>query len=240
MNQLYPEDILLTSPKTIVIHQPDFIPYLGFFDRLHHCDLFIVLDHVQLLVKGWHNRDKIKGPNGAHWLTVPIQRLTKKQPINGALIDYSQQWQKKHLQTINHFYNKAPYFKSIFPTVEKLYTKNHAKLVDFNMALLHFFIDFFNIEVDMVFSSTLAVSSKKTPLILDLIQHCNGKRYISGEGAKDYLDTKLFEQAEIELIWQNFNQSSYPQLHGEFIPYLSSLDFAMNCGPNLKQNLTKG
>ena len=229
----------MTSNKTIVIHQPDFIPYIGFFERLYHCDLFIVLDHVQLLVKGWHNRDKIKGPNGGHWLTVPIQRSVKNQAINGALIDHSQHWQDKHLKTINHFYNKAPYFKELFPALEEIYTERHDRLMDFNMKFLDFFCYFFGIATKRILSSQLGVQSKKSQLILDLVQHCKGTSYLSGEGAKDYLDTQIFEQAKIKIIWQDFKHPTYPQLHGKFIPYLSSLDFAMNCGPNLREYLLK-
>jgi hypothetical protein len=223
--------------KLLVIHQPDFIPHLGFFAKLVQCDLFVILDHVQLLVKGWHHRDKIKGPNGAHWLTIPIDRSVTNPPINEARISYTQNWQDKQLQTISHFYKKAPFFKPIFTEFERIYSAKYAKLITFNLAFLDFFCDFFNISIERIFSSGLGVHSKKSQLIMDIIQNCDGDSYLSGEGARDYLDSTLFEQQRVKLIWQDFRHPTYPQLHGEFIPFLSCLDFAMNCGPNIRDYL---
>ena len=225
--------------KTIVIHQPDFIPYLGFFHRLYLGDLFVVLDHVQLLVKGWHNRDKIKGPHGEQWLTVPIDRGVKRPAINEARVDRNQNWRNKHLQTISHFYKKAPYFRNLFPEITRIYQAGHEKLIDFNMAFLDFFCSYFGVTTPNVFSSQLGVSSKKSHLILDSVLACGGNCYLSGEGARDYLDTKLFKKAGVRVTWQDFEHPRYPQLHGKFIPYLSCLDFAMNCGSGLPHYLNQ-
>jgi hypothetical protein len=229
----------LKSDKVVVIHQPDFSPYLGFFHRLLHCDLFVILDHVQLLVKGWHNRDQIKGADGKHWLTVPINREVKNPPINQARIDDTKDWRTKHLKTIGHFYMKAPFFEEVFPEIKKIYDQNHSLLIDLNMALMRFYLAFFGVRVEMVFSSDLKSSSQKSQLILDLVLATGGTRYLSGTGAKDYLEKSLFDQAGIKLNWQEFIHPVYPQLHGNFIPYLSCLDFAMNCGPYLRDYLEK-
>lgn len=225
--------------KIVVIHQPDFLPYLGFFHRLLHCDLFVILDHVQLLIKGWHNRDQIKGPTGKHWLTVPINREVKNMPINAAQIYYDKDWRDKHLKTISHFYKKTPFFEEVFPEIKKIYSKNHLLLIDLNMELLRFFLEFFDIQMETVLSSDLNISSQKSQLILDIVLATGGTHYLSGTGAKDYLEESLFDRTGIDLIWQEFNHPVYPQLHGNFVPHLSCLDFVMNCGPSIRDYLEK-
>lgn len=223
--------------KKIVIHQPDFIPYLGFFHRLLQCDLFIILDHVQLLARGWHHRDLIKGPDGKHWLTVPIQRSVKRPPINEAVIDYSTNWVEKHLKTITNFYGKAPFFTRLYPELEEVYHRKYRLLVDLNMAMLNIFIDLFLISVETTLSSSFDIRSRKSALILELVQAVKGTHYLSGVGARDYLDPSIFENNHITLLWQDFHHPVYPQLHGDFIAHLSCLDFAMNCGPALRDYL---
>jgi hypothetical protein len=223
--------------KTVVIHQPDFLPYLGFFHRLLHCDHFIILDHVQLLKRGWHHRDMIKGPGGKHWLTVPIKRSSTRPPINEAVIDYSANWVEKHLKTISHFYKRTPFFNSLYPRLEEVYQRNYQMLVDLNIALLDLFNDFFSISVETTMSSSLEMQSRKSALILELVQAVNGTHYLSGDGARDYLDPALFADSGIQLLWQDFHHPVYRQLHGNFIAHLSCLDFAMNCGPDIREYL---
>jgi hypothetical protein len=168
---------------------------------------------------------------------VPINREIKNTPINAAQIDYAKEWCNKHLKTINHFYKKAPFFEEVFPEIKKIYGKNHSLLIDLNMELLRFFLEFFGIQVETILSSDLNISSQKSQLILDIVLATDGTHYLSGTGAKDYLEESLFDQAGIDLIWQEFNHPVYPQLHGGFIPHLSCLDFAMNCGSSLRDYL---
>ena len=221
--------------KVIVIHQPDFMPYLGFFHRLLHSDVLIVLDHVQLIKDGWQHRDKIKGPNGEYWLTVPINRKIQKPAINEAQIDYSHNWGKKHLKTITQFYKNSPFFDVIFPEITKIYNRNYSLLLDLNIAFLRFFCEFFSLQVIIIHSSTLPLKTKRSQLLCDIAKVVGGTHYLSGMGAKDYFDISPFRHANIEVIWQNFKHPVYPQLHGDFIPYLSCLDFAMNCGPTFSK-----
>jgi len=227
----------MKKKKIVVIHQPDFIPYLGFFHRLCYCNVYVILDHVQLLKRGWHHRDKIKGPNGEYWLTIPINRKTNSPPINKAKIDYSQNWVDKHLQTITHFYKKAKFFETIFPEIKLIYEKNYTLLIDLNMAMLKFFWKLFSINVKTIYSSSLNINSKKSFLIFDIMKDIGGTHYLSGIGAKNYLDDSLFCTENIEVTWHNFKHPVYPQLYKDFIPYLSCLDFAMNCGNSLHSYL---
>jgi hypothetical protein len=224
----------------VCIHQPDFIPWIGFFDRLLKSDIFVVLDNVQLLRRGWHNRDKIKTAKGPMWLTVPINwKGRSNQLINEAEIDNIQNWRRKQLKALDFWYKKAPYFDRYFPQIEKIYSRRHQKLVDLNVDLLNFLSQAFEIEVEVIFASSLNVTAKSTDLMVRIVKAVGGDTYLSGIGAKDYLDEQKFEQARLKVIWQKFEHPVYPQLHGEFIPDLSSIDFLFNCGDKCVNILKK-
>ncbi|MCT7605870.1 WbqC family protein [Aliarcobacter butzleri] len=219
--------------KTVVIHQPDFLSYLGFFHRLLHADLYIVLDDVQF-VKGtsqsWMNRDKIKTSNGEQWITVNVKKAPSKTNINEILLSDTVNWRNQNLEIMKQNYKKSDYFKEVFPYIEELYNKKFDKLSDLNLASIEMLNKLFDIKIEIVFSSTLKTTKVKSERLVELLKQVNATHYLSGIGAKDYHDDKPFEEANIEVIWQDFKHPVYPQLHGEFIPYLSSIDLLFNCG----------
>ena len=219
--------------KTVVIHQPDFLSYLGFFHRLLHADLYIVLDDVQF-VKGtsqsWMNRDKIKTSNGEQWITVNVKKAPSKTNINEILLSDTVNWRNQNLEIMKQNYKKSDYFKEIFQHIEELYNKKFDKLSDFNLASIEMLNKLFDIKIEIVFSSALTTTKVKSERLVELLKQVNATHYLSGIGAKDYHDDKPFEEANIKVLWQDFKHPVYPQLHGEFIPYLSSIDLLFNCG----------
>lgn len=219
--------------KIVVIHQPDFMSYLGFFHRLLHADLFIVLDNVQFVSnssKAWTNRDKIKTQKGDQWLTVSVNKAPLNTNINEITINYNVDWQNKNLELLQQNYRKADFFDEIFPKIEALYSTRYEKLFDFNMKSIEMLNSFFDIRIDIVFSSDLKTTKTKSERLVELLKQVNATHYLSGIGAKDYHVDKPFENAGIEVIWQKFQHPVYKQLHGDFIPYLSSIDLLFNCG----------
>ena len=219
--------------KTVVIHQPDFLSYLGFFHRLLHADLYIVLDDVQF-VKGtsqsWMNRDKIKTSNGKQWITVNVKKSPSRTNIDKILLSDTVNWRNQNLEIMKQNYKKSDYFKEVFQHIEELYNKNFDKLSDFNLASIEMLNKLFDIKIDIVFSSNLKSTTTKNERLVELLKQVNATHYLSGIGAKDYHSDKPFEKENIEVIWQDFKHPVYPQLHGEFIPYLSSIDLLFNCG----------
>ena len=216
--------------KTVVIHQPDFLPYLGFFHRLIQCDYFVILDHVQFNKRGWHHRDKIKGPQGEKWISVPIKKINTLQRINEVFIDNSSDWKKRHLNMLKAYYGKAVHFNEVFQGIEDIYKENHEQMSDFNVALIKLLMDAFGIKMEFCMSSTLEVETAKDQMNIDIVKKVGGIRYLSGTGALAYTNPELFEKEHIELVWQDFTHPVYPQLHGPFIPFLSSIDLLFNCG----------
>jgi hypothetical protein len=225
--------------KTVVIHQPDFLPYLGFFHRLLKCDFFVILDHVQFNKRGWHHRDKIKGPQGETWVSIPIKNINKKQKINEAAIDYSTDWRKKHLNKLRSYYGKAKYFDELFFELEEIYKVEYKLMADFNIELLKFLMRAFDVKINFSLSSVLNIETMKDYMNIDIVKKVGGTRYLSGIGAKAYTDPDLFRKEGIELVWQDFKHPVYPQLHNDFIPYLSSIDLLFNCGVSKSREILR-
>lgn len=223
------------SKGVVTIHQPDFIPWLGFFDRMARSDHFIVLDDVQFIRRGWHNRDKIKTPNGAAWLAVPVKQRGKyHQLIKDVEVDNDQNWRKKHLHALKMAYSRAKNFAPCFDRIQEIYSGKQRFMIDINMELLRYMASEFGITTKVSFSSHIEVEDSASLKLVNLMKAVKGTVYLTGTGAKDYLDEAAFSRKGITVKWQEFSHPVYKQLHGEFIPMLSAMDFIFNCEKNLE------
>jgi len=217
----------------VTIHQPDFLPWLGFFDRWAKSDLYIVLDDVQFLRRGWHNRDKIKTKAGVRWLTVPvISKGLYFQHIRDVRIDNETNWRRKHLGTIKANYREAPNFERCFRKIEEIYSEGHRFILDLNLDLLRFAAGELGIATPFVLASTLDTGRKSTERLVELVKAVGGTVYMTGQGSKAYLDEQRFCVERIRVLWQEFEHPAYGQLHGDFVPMLSVMDFLMMRGAN--------
>jgi hypothetical protein len=221
--------------KTVVIHQPDFMPYLGFFHRFLYADLYVALDHVQFVrrTKGaWSHRDKIKTRDGESWLSLSV----KKSPITAAIQDIelapTDEWRSANLNKIRENYRKAPFFDAVFPALEAEYRSGLGGMADFNLSLIKLFCGWLGISIGCSRSSEMSPVGSSSDMIAGLVSQAGGTRYLSGVGARDYHKQEPFDRAGIEVIWQEFKHPVYPQQFGAFIPYLSIVDALFNCGPS--------
>jgi hypothetical protein len=228
--------------KTVVIHQPDFIPYLGFFHRFLSADLYVVLDHVQFVYgsRGWTHRDKIKTPKGTQWLTVSVKRPPRGTAINQVELSGEVDWGTDHIRLLEANYRGAPFFEQIMPSLRTLYAEPVKMLADFNLRSIRMLMSLLDIGTPMVLSSTLAPQGAKNELLVDLLNKVGAERYLSGVGSRDYMDESLFGAAGIEVVWQDFQHPVYPQQFGEFQPYLSAIDMLFNCGIDRSRQLLRG
>ncbi|MEI7605795.1 MAG: WbqC family protein [Rhodospirillaceae bacterium] len=219
--------------KSVVIHQPDFAPYLGFFHRFLQADLYIVLDHVQFVTgtsRSWTHRDKIKTPAGEKWLTLSVRKAPLDTPINRVELSDAVDWAGGNLNLLRQNYRRAAFFGEIMPLVEALYRDPPPLMADFNLRSINLLADLFDVRIPQVRSATLDPQGSKNALLVDLLRKVEATRYISGVGARDYMDTAVFAAAGIEVVWQDFRHPVYPQQFEGFVPYLSSLDVLFNCG----------
>ncbi len=226
--------------KTVVIHQPDFLSHIGFFHRFLHADLWVIFDNVQFLRSGWHNRDKIKTPNGAAWLTVSVQRCPRQTPINEIMLSKDTDWRMTHMNLIRTYYRGAGYFDELFPYIEELYGFECEKMIDFNMRSIEMLLKVLDIRIPSVPASALDPKGKKNELLVDILKKVDASTYLTGTGSRDYLDEKVFEDAGIKVTWQDMKYPVYPQLYGDFMPFLSSIDMLFNCGIERSREIIRG
>jgi hypothetical protein len=215
----------------ISVHQPQYLPWLGFFDKIDKSDCFVFLDNVQYKKREFQNRNKIRTKNGWIWLTVPVVskgRYTQK--IREVQIDNSVNWAEKHLKNMLANYSHAAHFKQYFGFFQDLYSSKWDKLTELNIAIIKKILEFLGISKQIYLESQLDISSEKSLRIIDICKKLNADTYLSGLGGKDYLDQGLFKKNNIKLIFQDFSHPQYPQLFKPFIPYMSIIDLLNNCG----------
>jgi hypothetical protein len=216
------------------IHQPNYIPWLGYFYKIAHADKFVFLDMVIYPDRSLINRNSIKAPSGPAWLTIPVLKTGRSgQLINEVETDNIQRWAGRHLATIRSNYGRAPYFKETFALLEPHYpiaTGNRSSLAAFNIGVICSIAAYLGVGTQFMNASELNVSGHKTGLLVDICRAIGASTYLAGTGAKSYQEDAKFEDAGITPVYSPFSQRSYPQLFGEFVRNLSVVDVLMNCG----------
>lgn len=228
----------------VSIHQPHFLPWLGYLKRMSQADLFIILDHVQFERQNYQNRTRILLDGQAHWLTVPVVHNSRQERIADKQINNSdeikiRQWSDRNYQKIFHAYRKAPFFNSHGPDLKKILESRWERLVDLNQELLEYLRDIFGITTPLINSAELAVDGRKSELILNLCKAVDADTLLIGMGAsRSYLDTEAFAMAGIEIIGQDFTHPHYAQYGNDiFVPGLSAIDLLFNHGPESRNIL---
>jgi len=215
----------------VAIHQPNYMPWLGYFQKMKKADVFILLDNAQLPGKGLPNRNYIKGKDGKKvLLTVPIK---KTNGVNSTYIeaipDYSKLWQREHLNKIKDAYFKAPFFETIFPQIESIILFKQDNLSNLSTAFVETICNLLAIKAKLILASSMTEKGlQKNERNIDLCLQAGGTTYLSGQGAKKYNDENLFVQHELSILYQNFELPVYKQLGEVFMPNLSVIDILFN------------
>jgi hypothetical protein len=216
----------------ISIHQPQYLPWLPYFLKIEESDLFIFLDTVDFQKNGLQNRNQIKTAQGAHWLTVPVQQQLG-QKIRDVKIDNRNNWRRKHWQTLQQCYQKAPAFKDYEKDIEALYMREWEDLSELNIELTTMMLRWMNIRTPIVRSSQMNATGTASELVLNICREAGATCYISGTGGANYLEPESFAEAGIEIVYRSsMLPEAYPQLFPKagYINYLSALDILLNCG----------
>lgn len=228
----------------VAIHQPNYFPWLGYLDRMAKADLFVVLDHVQFERRSYQNRTQILLEGEARWLTVPVVQLSQKERIVEKRVDNSElgsrQWGPNHFKTLRYAYRKAPYFELYGPKLQQILEAPWERLVDLNMATLHFLREAYDIRTPLRLSSEMQPEGARSGLLLDICRRLGPDSTFLGGlgGSRRYLDQEAFANAGIGVAWQDLQHPVYPQCHGgPFVPGLTSLDLLFNMGPEAREVL---
>jgi hypothetical protein len=226
---------------TLVVLQPGYLPWLGFFDQMRRSDIFVYYDDVQYDKHGWRNRNRVKSPAGPQWLTVPVRHHGLGQPrIMDVEIDTRAPWARKHVATLRQLYARAPYRDRYLPELEELLMRPWTRIVDLDVAVAAAMARWLRLEPDVHFASALGVAGEQSGRLLALCRHFGADCYLSGSMAREYLDVPLFEQHGIRVEWQDYRHPVYAQQHGAFVPQLSAIDLLLNCGDGSRAILESG
>lgn len=213
-------------------HQPNYLPWLGFFDKMQQSDIFIIADNFQFENQGFTNRNRIKMVNVAKWLTVPIEHAREPQLINEVKISCKVDgWARKHWLSMKQHYSRAPYWEKYSAFFEQTYLKDWSLLIDLNIHLIRGIMGFLGITTPLILASSLKAEGKNSDLLLAYCKELGADTYLSGNGSKAYLDVNKFNQAGVKVVFQDFEYSVYQQRNGgEFVPNLSVIDYLFCTG----------
>ncbi len=228
----------------VVILQPSYIPWRGYFDQIRKADLFVFYDDVQYDKRGWRNRNQIKTSQGKKWLTIPVhshRAQVERIPINCIRILHESTWRTDHLKTLEYSYRRAPYFEKYLPLLEQFYDRQDEFLADFTIDLTIALARELGIQhTRFERSSKLDASGQKTDRLISVLQKVGATHYISGPSAKDYIESDKFKQAKITLEYMEYDYPEYPQLYPPYDPFVSALDLLFMTGPEAIKYFEKG
>ncbi len=211
--------------------QPAYLAWIPFFRRMQMSDVFVYLDDVEYSKNSFHNRNRIKGKNGAITLTVPVRyKGASKKYINEVMIADYEKWNKKHWKSIKMNYGQSPYFDELEPLLEKIYTGNWDTLGDLNIALIDLFKDYLGIATPCYRSSELNIEGQGNEKLVNMCRKLGAGKFVVKPGTEDYHPGEYFRNHGIEFEYFTYEDVQYLQLYGEYIRGLSILDYAMNCG----------
>jgi hypothetical protein len=215
----------------VAVHQPQYLPWLGYFDKMRRADVFCYLDDVQYKKNEWQNRNRIKTAQGWQWLTVPVcYHFTEK--INEVKINNTTGWQKKHLQALVTNYSRAPFYKTHSAIFEDAFAGDWEFISELNINLLERLRAALEINAKpTVISSDLTLRDEPTDRLIDICLALGADTYLAGQGGADYMDLQRFEKSGIKVIFQDFKHPVYTQLFADFESHMSIVDLLFNCGP---------
>ena len=226
----------------IAIMQPTYLPWVGYFGMIEQVDSFIIFDSGQFSRRSWQQRNQIKTANGPMWLTVPISSKGKRgQLINEVEIDTTRNFHTAHIASLENNYRKSPYFSEYSPELFSLLEKGHVHLSELTAELIVYFCKVFGITTSIKYSSKMVNAGTKADLLAMLCEQVNATEYISAPGSREYLEqSDAFDKRGIPIKYNEYVHPVYPQLFGDFNPYMSIVDLLFNVGSDSQSIIRKG
>ena len=219
--------------------QPGYLPWLGYFDQMRRVDVFVVADEMQFTSNGWAHRNRVRGPDGPHWLTLPA-RPSRGQRIADVTLDPAVPWATSHLATLRNFYAGSPFAPDLLRALAPVVGAGATRLVDATVPLLRFLAERLGVTTPLVISSEAGLERAyeerfpgrpgPTERIIAFMKALGATELLEGESGQEYLDVALCKAHGIEVTFQRYAHPSYAQLHEPFVSHLSALDLLLCCG----------
>ncbi len=220
----------------VVISQPMYFPWIGMFEQVKLCDIFLHYDDVQFSKGSFTNRVQIKTDTaeGFKWLTVPLNDFQLGAKINAVQINNNKDWKGDHTRQLEHWYKDAPFRDEMLALFEKVVKTNCETISELSVRSLEEVSDYYGLLAgrQFHFSSEIPLEGKSSERVLNYVKYFKGTEYITGLGALKYLDHQLFEGNNIAVEYMDYQKEPYPQQYDVFNPYVSILDLIANTGKN--------
>lgn len=215
----------------VAVHQPQYLPWLGYFDKIRQADVFCYLDSVQYKKNDWQNRNRIKTSQGWQWLTVPV-RFKYPEKICEVKIDPTVNWRKKHLQALITNYHRAPFFDRYIGIFEQIYSEDWESVAELNICIIERLKDTLGLGAKpAIKSSNLELSEDPTDRLIEICREVKAEIYLAGQDGIQYMDLERFKANGIQVVIQNYKHPVYSQLFNGFESHMSVVDLLFNCGP---------
>ncbi len=223
--------------NNVVISQSMYFPWVGILEQVRIADVFVHYDDVQYSKGGFLNRVQIKTAHGTKWLTIPLRDLSLGQRIDEVLIDNRVNWKAHHRELLRQAYLHAPFCEDMLCIFDQAMSDNHEILSDVSRSSMNALIKYYSLHEGRKFIDVteLNIGDINSKRVLDVTKAVGGTVYITGHGARNYLQHEIFEEQGIKVRYMKYRCTPYPQKHGNFNPYVSALDLIANCG---KQGLS--
>jgi hypothetical protein len=220
--------------KRVVVSQSMYFPWVGLLEQVRLADVFVHYDDVQFSKGSFTNRVQIKQTDGSTaWMTVPLRNLKLGQRIDEVTIQDPKIWVPKHMAMLRGSFAQAPYAQDALSLAEHVLTQPYDTIAELARASLLALTDYFGLTrtTRFVDCTSLSIEGASSQRVLDVVKALGGSCYITGHGARNYLDHQLFEQSGVSVQYMQYRCISYQQLYGDFTPYVTALDLVANCGP---------
>lgn len=216
----------------VVISQSMYFPWVGMLEQIRLADVYVRYDDVQFSKGSFTNRVQVKTSSGMRWLTVPLRDLHLGQKINEVAIDNRTDWRARHRDVLELAYQSAPFREDMLAIVDRVFAGATDTVGEVSYASMFALADYFGIDSRLVRrdSANLGIGGESSDRVFDIVHALGATTYITGHGARNYLDHEKFERGGVDVVYMNYERVQYPQLHGEFTPFVSALDLVANCG----------
>lgn len=213
----------------VVISQSMYFPWVGLLEQIRLSDVFVHYDDVQY-TRGFYNRVQVKTAAGVQWMTVPLKDQHRGQLLDEVRVDDSRDWRSEHRALLKRAYLGAPFLDDMLTVVDRAFQLPGNSLADVSRGSMLVLAEYFGLDAHFLRSRDLEVAGQSTQRLHDITQRLGGSVYITGHGARNYLDHEVFERSGIAVEYMQYQCVPYAQLHGAFTPYVTGLDLVANCG----------
>jgi hypothetical protein len=216
----------------VVISQSMYFPWVGMLEQLRLADKFVHYDDVQFSKGSFTNRVQVKTASGLRWLTLPLLGFKLGQRIDQVQLNEDKDWRSQHRETLRQAYLKAPFREDMLRLVDDVFSERTSSLSKIARSSMQALADYFELtpSIQVYDAANMGIPGHGSQRVLDIVETLNGGIYITGHGARNYLDHELFESRGVEVRYMDYQRLPYPQMNGEFTPYVTALDLVANCG----------